>query len=87
MDNNEIKQQIHDIMAQFIQQASGWDDDIDDTMSLINGGLIDSLTMVNVVVALQKSFKIEIAVTEISIDNFDTLAAIYDFVCAKKSIA
>ncbi|MDM8546907.1 acyl carrier protein [Candidatus Venteria ishoeyi] len=79
-NQTEIQTQVNQILASFIQKATGWEGELDPEMSLINGGLIDSLSLVNVVVALQQNFSIEIGIPEITLENFDTLNAIYQMI-------
>ena len=51
-NSGDIDATVAQMMADFVQKSSGWSDPIDADMSLINDGLIDSLSLVNVVVRI-----------------------------------
>ena len=54
-------------------------------MSLIDSGILDSLSIVNFVGCLEKSFGIEIGMSDVTLDNFDNAKLISDLVRAKLS--
>lgn len=54
-----------------------------DTSPLISGGLIDSISTMQLVNYLEKEFNIEFAPHEVDKDNFDSVAIIADFVNKK----
>ncbi len=79
----EVFQQVEVIIKKFLEQTIGWDEPVAHDMSLIDGGLVDSLSIVQIVQALQNRFDIEIAVSDMVVDNFDSVNAIGEFVAAK----
>lgn len=82
-NSTDVAGKVLGIMSDFIRQATGYDGEIDADISLINGGLIDSLSLVSVIQSLQDAFDIEIGVTEITIDNFDTVNSISNLINSK----
>jgi len=80
---NDVAGKVLQLLSDFIRQASGYDGELDTDISLINGGLIDSLSLVSVIQSLQDAFDIEIGVTEITIDNFDSVKAISRLIKSK----
>ena len=80
----QIKQQVKDyIMKEFLP---GEDPDaLEDTLSLIRGGILDSIAMLKLVAYLEETFGIEIHAHEADPDYLDTLSQITSFVQAKLS--
>lgn len=50
-------------------------------ISLIDSGILDSLTLMELVAALEDAYDIDISVLEIVPENFQSAGAIYDMVC------
>lgn len=68
---NKIKQFIlKEIMA------SKSEDSLNDEQSLIQSGIIDSLTIMKILYFLEETFKIKVADDELIPENFETLNAI-----------
>jgi len=53
--------------------------------SLIDSGMIDSLSVVTFVAQLEKQFDITISMGDMTLDNFDNIQLICDFVRSKRS--
>ena len=49
---------------------------IDDETPLISGGLIDSMSIVGLILDLQGEFAVEIPASEVHADNFDSVSKI-----------
>ena len=49
---------------------------LDDETPLISGGLIDSMAIVDLILDLQTTFGVEIAVSEVQPDDFDSVSRI-----------
>lgn len=81
--SDAIHPRVEKIIADFLAASIGWDDPVEGDMSLIDGGLIDSLSIVQIVQSLQETFDIEIGVSDMVIDNFDTVDAITTFIEGK----
>lgn len=50
------------------------------TDSLIDSGVVDSITVVDLAVAIESEFKVKIPFNEIVRDNFETIEAIINYV-------
>lgn len=69
-----LEERVKSVIARFTNER------IDSERSLIDSGLIDSLTLVNVIQVIQESFGIDIGVQDITIDNFDTVRGITELI-------
>ncbi len=58
--------------------------DVEDDLSLIDGGLLDSMSIVLLVQDLQQEFDIDIDFSDITISNFDSINALIDYVGERK---
>lgn len=76
--NNEIR----DFLIK--HRASQGASDFDDQESLLEQGIIDSLTMVDLITFLESSYKIRIEDDEMTPENFDSLSAIVALVESKQ---
>ena len=61
-------------------ESSGIDVDLDADTSLLESGMLDSMSIVFVVQGLQDQFDIDIDFADITIERFDTVASISEFV-------
>jgi len=59
---------------------------IQDNDSLVAGGIVDSLGILEIVTFLEESFAFTLDDDEVVADNFDTIAAIANFVNEKQAI-
>ena len=57
---------------------------VHDSEQLISSGLIDSMGVISLVLALEKKFEIKIQADEIDLVNFDSLIAIESFIRIKE---
>ena len=78
--SDTFEQKVNEIIAKAVKESTGIDTELTPDQSLINDGILDSLNIVKVVQVLQKEFDIEITAADITLDNFDTIAAIISFV-------
>lgn len=85
MEINEIKSKLRGVVADVISRTTGMEFNVSDEDSLIDGGVIDSLSMVGLISSLEMEFEIFIHPAELSIDNFDNINKISDFILAKKN--
>ena len=70
---------VRNIISDTMHEMVGADIEFSNDESLITGGLLDSFSMVRVVQSLQDKFDIEIMVSDITIENFDSIDLILDF--------
>lgn len=54
--------------------------------SLVDSGMIDSLSVVTFVGQLEDAFNITISMADMTLDNFDTIQLICDFVRSKRPV-
>jgi len=59
--------------------------EVEDDLSLIDGGLLDSMSIVLLVQDLQLEFDIDIDFSDITISNFDSINALTKYVGSRKS--
>ncbi len=70
-----IKQYIvTEIMHELDQNA------LDNEATLIEGGIIDSMSLIELVHFMEKTFGVRITEEELDIDNFKTVNALTDFI-------
>lgn len=69
-------------MDQIIEILKSIRDDIDYTTetNLVDGGLLDSFDIVGLITELKDAYDIEIDITELTPENFNSAEAIYELV-------
>jgi len=80
---DSIADKVIAIISGIVKEATGIDIQLTDDQSLIDSGIIDSLSIVTMMKQLQTEFNIEISAGDITLDNFDTLDAIIHFVSGR----
>ena len=78
--SEDIKQSVREYIIENFTQN---DVNLTDDLSLIKGGVIDSITTLQLVEFLEEKFSIEFAAHEVDADNLDTIDKIADFVGSK----
>jgi len=68
--------QIKDAARAVVQSIVG--SPVKDTDPLISSGLIDSLSIVNLVVAMEERLKVKLPLSEVQPDDFDTIELIVE---------
>mgnify|MGYP002623418377 CR=1 FL=1 len=76
---NDMKAEIRDIVQHALRDA-GVDIEVTDDLSLVESGLLDSLSIISVVQLLQKRFDISVGVADVTVEVFDTVNALAPFV-------
>lgn len=79
-----LKDEIKKILQEVIISA-GFDIELDDDMSLIDSGLLDSMSIVRVVQQIQDAFDIDLDFADITLENFDSINVLTPFIESKKS--
>ena len=77
---DDYEKKIYDIIVDVLQSSRGLNLPLTNDVSLIESGILDSLCIVEIVQQMEKYFGIEIVVTDITLDNFDTLNRITKFI-------
>ena len=58
-------------------------DDIDLEEDLLGNGIVDSLGMMQLVVFLEKEFKVKVAPGDMTVENFNTVSSISEYLLTK----
>ncbi len=77
-------ERIREIVQETID-ASGLGIEVEDDMSLVEGGLLDSMSIVRLVQDLQQEFDIDIDFGDITITNFDSINVLSAYVEDRKA--
>jgi acyl carrier protein len=77
---NDVTARVEQIVSSTVRSMKGFDIPLSADVSLIETGILDSLSIVTVVQQLQDAFGIDVQVADITLDNFDTLDLIARFV-------
>jgi acyl carrier protein len=73
MSSNNIEERIKRIISEILLSNRGLKIDLTNDLSLVDSGILDSLSVVRTVQMLQDEFDIELEVSDITLDNFDTI--------------
>lgn len=73
-------------LTKVIWELSGLEEEIDPRTSLIDGGIIDSLSIVSLVQFIQSNYDIDIYPEDINLDNFDSLEAMTAFISSRLAV-
>ena len=79
MSVEEVCEKVREIVQGTIN-STGLDITVDDDMSLVEGGLLDSMSIVLLVQDLQQEFDIDIDFSDITISNFDSITLLKRYV-------
>ena len=86
MELNEIREVTRRIISEIITSDNGEDENpvkFEDDDSLIDGGIIDSISAVHLVEECVQTFDVLIHPAELSLENFDTVNKISEFIQSK----
>jgi len=79
----DVEKIVRRVISKIIEENTGMNtDDIElkGDLSLIGGGFLDSLSIVEVVQSLQKEFGVKVTASDVSMTNFNTIDLIVKFV-------
>lgn len=83
MNNLEsLRSDIRSIVRDAIN-TSGVDIELSDDVSLIDSGLLDSLSIVYVVQSIQDRFEIELDFADITLEHFDSITVITELIAGR----
>ena len=80
-----LQSRIAALVARIIDESTGRSLAPGPDDPLISSGYLDSMSMVNLVIALQAELGIDLDVADISADNFASVRAIADLVAARQT--
>ena len=80
---------MRDEIKQYLEQNRATADagDFADDESLLEAGVIDSMTMVDLITVLESTFSIQIDEDDMIPENFDSVNAIVEYVTSKQGAA
>ncbi len=74
---------VKELLREFLAEASGIPDINDDT-ELFSTGIVNSLFAIQLMMYIEKTFNIPIAMDDLDFDNFSSINAIANFVESKQ---
>ena len=78
-----MKDEIRSYLASLL--TSGGLDGVEDSESLLEAEVIDSMSMVGLIAHLEKTYAIKIDEDDMTPENFDSIDAIAEYVAGKRS--
>ena len=76
VNNNEIKEAL----IHYLYEEAGIEDEVGATESLVDGGILDSFDLVALSAFLVTKYKIKIGALDVTLENFDSIEKIANFV-------
>lgn len=73
--NEDLQTRIADLVARIIVESTGRTLALSPDDPLVSSGYLDSMCMVNLVIAMQSELGVDLDVADMSIDNFETVRA------------
>ncbi len=85
-DRRSIRNSMYDEIRDYLKIHSAGDKDAEfsDDESLLEAGIIDSMTMVDIITFLEKTYSIVVDEDEMTPENFDNVNGIIAFVTSKR---
>ncbi|MCX5905396.1 MAG: acyl carrier protein [Proteobacteria bacterium] len=80
MAHDGVEEKVTSIIATAVKEMTGLAIELTSDQSLIDSGILDSLSIVNVIKCLQSEFSIDISAGDITLENFDTIGSITQFI-------
>ena len=85
--DTRLRTQISKLVSRIILESTGRTLELDTDDPLISSGYLDSMSMVQLVIAVQSELDVELEVTHMSAENFETIQAITALVEARRASA
>ncbi|MEM7201451.1 MAG: phosphopantetheine-binding protein [Planctomycetota bacterium] len=80
----ELQQEVADLVGRVIRDSTGRDVEVAPDDRLIESGLLDSLSMVNLVMALQEQYEVSLDINDMNEVSFASAAAIAALVAERR---
>lgn len=77
MAGREVKENILAFLGRYVKTK------VEDDLNLFSSGLVNSLFAMQLVLYVEKQFKIKVENEDLDLKNFNSVNAISDFVCRK----
>jgi len=81
-DINQIKEEVKKYISQHFLKNKQITE-ISDNLPLISGGLLDSISTMQLITHLEETYKIEFEAHEVDKDNFENVSIIAEFIKTK----
>ena len=83
MDHATLETRIRELVATVVRENTGHRISPGAEDPLISAGYLDSMSLVGLVIALQREFDLELEVDDMSAENFETVRAICTLVASR----
>ena len=83
--NTDLQSRISKLITRVILESTGRDLTLGIDEPLISSGLLDSMSMVNLVIAMQSEMGVELDVTHMNAENFESIRVIAELVEARRA--
>ncbi|MFG1609478.1 GNAT family N-acetyltransferase [Actinoplanes sp. NPDC049265] len=80
-----VKDQVLTMVQTFLAESLDWDGPVDEEIELITSGLVDSLSLLELMAQIERRFSLAIEPGDIVLDHFNTPSAIADFVSGQSN--
>lgn len=81
----DLQARISELVTRVILESTGRDLTLGVEEPLISSGFLDSMSMVNLVIAMQSELGVELDVTHMNAENFESIRAIAELVEARRA--
>jgi acyl carrier protein len=81
---DDIQNTVTQCVADALRRERGITGEVSPDMSLVDSGLLDSLSIVTFVGQLETKFDISISMSDMTLDNFDNISRISELVRSKR---
>ena len=81
----DLQRQIAQLITQIIRESTGREVEVTPEDRLIESGMLDSLSMVNLVMALRADFDVDLEVTDLTEETFASVASIAELVSQRRA--
>ena len=68
------------LLLRYLKGTLAIDDDLDGESALFSSGMLDSMSMVNLIAFVEEQAAIQVRSEDVTLDNFDTASRIVRFV-------
>ncbi len=75
-----MERRVSSVVAQVIAENTGQELALTAEDPLISTGILDSMSMVSLVIALQSEFGVQLEVTDLNVENFESIRSISNLV-------
>ena len=81
----DIQPQVAQLINQVIRESTGREIEVTPEDRLIESGMLDSLSMVNLVMALQRDFDVDLEINDLNEETFGSVVSIAELVAQRRA--